>query len=129
MPTSHISIFLAVLTSLIGLAAHASCPASPPVSIKTQSGDQTVNAAWLEKTLGGMKVVFEGEGRENYKADGSYSYTAGSNTWSAESFRFYNDGTRCIGYSNPRFDRYVVRDSKLVLINAQGDRLVGKLVR
>ena len=108
--------------------ALAACPASPPVSINTQSQDKNVDAAWLEKTLGGKKLSYGGSGTESYRSDGSYSYSEGGQTWSANTYKFYNDGTRCIGYEpNPRFDRYVVRDKKLVLININGGRYEGTL--
>ena len=109
-------------------AALADCPSSTPdVSrFPTVEGDQRVNANWLQKTLKGKRLVFS-DGTEQYNADGSYLYTSGNNSWRAPSYRFYDNGFRCIDYPSPRFDYYVVNNGKIVLINGQGNRFVGSL--
>lgn len=86
-----------------------------------------MNAAWLQKNLAGRKVVYPGNEVETYSSDGSYSYKANGQTWTANDFRFYDNGMRCIGYSNPRFDLYVVNNGQLVLVNAQKQRYVGQI--
>ncbi|MCV6823884.1 MULTISPECIES: hypothetical protein [Halocynthiibacter] len=114
----------------IATGAFASCPASSPnIKWNTHSGDQRVNAAFLQKTLPGMKVDFGSDGAEIYGADGTYIYRAGNQAYKAPSYKFYDDGTRCINYANPRFDLYVVNEKRLVLVNAAGARLEGKLMK
>ncbi len=89
-----------------------------------------MSADWLEKTLVGMKLRFD-DGTEHYREDGSYRYTASTGeTYDAPHYQFYDSGFRCIDYpNNPRFDFYVVHDGKLVLINYQGGRFPGELMR
>lgn len=108
--------------------AFAACPSrSPSVSSVTlQADDQRVNKAWLEKTLAGKRVKFA-EGTEIYNADGSYTYKVTDGSFSAPEYRFYDSGFRCIGYSDPRFDFYVVNNGKLYLINGNGGRFQGRI--
>ncbi len=111
-------------------SAFAGCPNKPPKQKwNTHSGDQRVNAAYLEKLLTGKKVKFKGEGTEIYKNKGTYTYKTSSNNYDAPSYRFYNDGTRCINYPTPRFDLYVVNEKRLILVNAKGGRLEGKVTK
>jgi len=119
------SFFVAVIV-FAGAPAFADCPNTPPFSPSLASGDETVDAAWLSQTLVGMRLVFD-DGTEVYGEDGSYSYVAGSQQWDAPSYRFYDNGVRCIGYDQPRFDYYVVNDGNLFLVNSQGNRFVGQL--
>lgn len=127
----HRSILaLSIVFAASAKIAQASCPASPPITIKAESADQKVSAAWLEKTLSGKKIKYKGSGTESYKPDGSYSYSENGKTWEAKNVRFYGDGTRCVGYEpNPRFDRYVVRDKKLILISGRGNRWHGQILK
>lgn len=118
---------ISVIVTCISSAAWANCPSSPPFSPSNLSeGDQRVNAAWLEQTLSGKRLVFD-DGTEVYNADGSYSYRVGNQRWDAPHYVFYDNGVRCIGYGTPRFDYYVVNDGQLVLVNAKGQRFVGRL--
>ena len=122
---------LVIAGVLFGSAAQADCPKKSPSiegRVSFQNGDKRVNAAWLNKTLVGKRVKFD-DGTELYANDGSYSYKAGSQTWKAPSYKFYDNGLRCIDYPQPRFDMYVVNDGKLVLINANGNRFVGKVFK
>lgn len=121
--------FLSTLALIaIGSAASADCPSQPPqgLSVNLQTGDQQVNAAWLQDNLAGRRLVFA-DGTENYDSDGSYSYTIGGQTYRADSYRFYDNGYRCIDYSNARFDYYVVNNGQLVLVNSDGERFTGRL--
>ncbi|WP_159458571.1 hypothetical protein [Roseisalinus antarcticus] len=118
--------FLAAATVFLGAPAFADCPSAPPFSPSLASGDATVDAAWLSQTLVGMRLVFD-DGTEVYREDGSYSYVAGNQQWDASSYRFYENGFRCIGYGQPRFDYYVVNDGNLILVNSQGSRFAGQL--
>ncbi|WP_170429282.1 hypothetical protein [Ruegeria arenilitoris] len=113
----------------VSFTAQAACPAKAPKLSKSffSDGDQKVNAAWLQKNLAGRKVVYPGKEVETYAADGSYSYKANGQTWSAGSYKFYDNGMRCIGYAKPRFDLYVVNDGKLVLVNEGKGRYVGQI--
>jgi hypothetical protein len=121
-----LSIFSAIVICL-AMPGWANCPSSPPFSPSgLAAGDQRVNAAWLEQNLAGKRLVFD-DGTEVYNADGSYSYRAGNQSWDAPSYVFYENGVRCIGYGTPRFDYYVVNNGQLVLVNAQGQRFVGRL--
>lgn len=123
-------VFLSAL-ALIGMAfqAFADCPVKAPSdrSIAMVDGDQKVNAAFLEKTLVGKRVTFS-DGTETYGKNGAYRYKMGSQTYDAPSYRFYDNGFRCIDYPDgPRFDYYVVNGEKLVLINGSGQRFAGKV--
>ena len=120
---------VALCVSAIGTTAYAECPAKSPKFSKSyySDGDQKVNAAWLQKNLSGRKVVYPGKEFETYSANGSYSYTANGQAWKANSYRFYDNGVRCIGYDKPRFDLYVVNNGKLVLVNQQKQRYVGEI--
>jgi hypothetical protein len=115
---------------LTASTAIADCPGKPPkVKWNTHSGDQRVNAAYLQKLLPGKKVKFGGDGTEVYHKNGKYTYRASGGNYDAPSYKFYSDGTRCINYPNPRFDLYVVNDKRLILVNAEGGRLEGKVSR
>ncbi|AXT28198.1 hypothetical protein D1823_17470 [Ruegeria sp. AD91A] len=119
----------AICVTVIGVTAHAACPSKAPKLAKSNfsDGDQKVNAAWLQKNLGGHKVVYAGKDTETYFADGSYSYKSKGQTWKANTYKFYDNGMRCIGYQKPRFDLYVVNDGKLVLVNEKKERYVGQI--
>ena len=119
---------LTAILAMSALPVMAACPSSPLITIKLQAGEQQVSQSWLEDNLTGRKVVFD-DGREDYKKNGTYVYRAGGQSFRADSYRFYADGTRCIGYSNPRFDRYAVKDGALILINAGGGRFEGTVKR
>lgn len=120
-----VCIVAAMVTSM---TAYADCPSSPPkITWNTQSGDQRVNADYLQKLLPGKKVKFQGDGTEVYHLNGSYSYLTADKKYDAPSYKFYDDGTRCTEYSKPRFDLYVVNEKRLILVNAYGDRLEGRL--
>lgn len=111
-------------------SAMAGCPNSPPnVKWNSHSGDQHVNAAYLQKLLVGKKVKFGGDGTEVYHKNGTYTYRASGGNYDAPSYKFYANGVRCINYPDPRFDLYVVNDKRLLLINAGGGRIVGKVTR
>lgn len=119
-----------LIFAIIGTAgaAVAGCPANSPdpSRFNTVEGDQRVNTSWLERTLGGKRLVFQ-VGTEHYNADGSYRWQTGNQSWDAPGYRFYNNGFRCIDYPAPRFDFYVVNDGKLILINGNGERYVGRI--
>jgi hypothetical protein len=121
-----------LLVCLFSLAAatsaYAQCPSKSPSasSVQLEPGDQKVNKAWLEKTLAGKKVKFK-EGTEIYQKDGSYRCKVQNGAYDAPSYRFYDSGFRCIGYSNPRFDYSVVNGGKLYQINASGNRFQGRI--
>ena len=125
------SLVITFAVTLLATAASAKCPAKSPSiegRVTFDAADKRVNAKWLEKNLSGRRVRFD-DGTEHYKVDGSYSYKAGSNTWDAPEYRFYNNGLRCIGYSSLRYDIYVVNGGKLVLINGSGNRFVGRILK
>ncbi|WP_146346616.1 hypothetical protein [Falsiphaeobacter marinintestinus] len=110
-------------------AAAAACGSSAPKNgWNLHSDDQRVTADFLAKTLEGKEVKYDG-GTETYRTDGSYAYKAGSETWKAPGYRFYKDGVRCIDYSKPRYDLYVVNNGKLVLVNWGGGRYEGRLTK
>lgn len=113
---------------LISGAALAECPKnSPNAKWNTHSEDQRVDAAYLQKLLPGKKVKFGKAGTEVYNSDGSYTYRTSNKSYDAPNYKFYNDGVRCINYSNPRFDLYVINGKRLFLINGKGGRLKGEL--
>lgn len=117
----------AAFAAALAAPAWASCPASPPLApAGLADGDQRVDAAWLEQNLAGKSLVFD-EGAESFNPDGSYSYSAGGQQWDAPSYVFYDNGVRCIAYSPPRFDYYVVNAGQIVLVNAQGQRFIGRV--
>ena len=122
-------VFLALSIFVIASSADAACPAKAPKVKKSNlvSGDQKVNAAWLQKNLAGRKVVYPGNLVETYKPDGSYSFKADGQVWAASAYKFYENGMRCIGYEQPRFDLYVVNNGQLILVNEQKQRYVGKI--
>lgn len=116
-------VALACVLALGAGAATAACPGKAPgKKWNTQAGDQAVDHKWLEKNLSNRKVVYSTGGTEHYRRNGSYRFTAGGQKYDAGGYQFYSNGVRCIAYSNPRFDRYVVNNGKLVLINWQGER-------
>ena len=98
-------------------------------------GDQKLNAAWLQKTLTGMKLRLSSakgrhEGTEDYRSNGAYRWVdRNGRKFDAPAYRFYDNGIRCIGYAVPRFDYYVVNDGRIVLINSAGERYTGRLTR
>lgn len=121
---------VAALLTAVATPALAACPAkAPKMKWNIHSGDQRVNAAYLQGLLPGKKVEYRGYGTEVYGADGSYSYVMKGETHKAPAYRFYADGTRCIDYPTPRFDLYVVNDRTLILVNVHGFRGEGILRR
>lgn len=109
-------------------AVDAACPGkAPKKNWNTQAGDQSVDHKWLERTLSNKKVVFSAGGTEHYRKNGAYRFSAGGQRYDADGYQFYSNGVRCIAYSNPRFDRYVVNDGTLILINWQGERYEAKV--
>lgn len=127
------TIFAAAALAVLVSQAHAACPGSAPKNNwNMHSADQAVGEAFLKKTLAGKRVQYKFDGStgtEQYKADGSYAYKLNRDVYSAPDYRFYSNGVRCIGYDNPRYDRYVVNGGKLVLINTQGGRFEGRLMK
>ena len=118
---------LAVALVSIGTVSSASCLAKAPShKWNLHSDDQRLTGDYLNKTLTGKKVKYDG-GTEHYRSKGRYRYQAGSDTYDAPSYHFYDNGIRCIGYSQARYDMYVVNNGKLVLINWHGGRYEGKL--
>ncbi|MBE1285606.1 MAG: hypothetical protein GJ676_20005 [Rhodobacteraceae bacterium] len=118
----------AILFTFVASSVFAACPGKPPNKTwNTQAGDQAVTNAWLEKTLTNKKVKFETGGVEHYRKDGTYRFTTGGQRYDATGYQFYSNGVRCIAYSTPRFDRYVVNNGQLVLINWQGSRYDAKI--
>jgi hypothetical protein len=110
--------------------ALAECPKRPPShKWNIQSGDQRVDAAFLSANLSGKRVRYRGDGTERYHKDGSYSYQSEGLVWPAPSYKFYSNGVRCIDYPTPRFDLYVVNNKKLVLVNMQDWRGIGRVLR
>ncbi len=117
-----------VLACLASAQAMADCPAKPPkIDWNIYSGDQRVDAGYLQGLLPGKKVRFSAGGVEHYRPNGKYRYSGGGRTYDADSYRFYKNGVRCIGYSEPRFDLYVMNKGKLVLVNAVGTRYKAKV--
>lgn len=117
-------ILWAVFSGFLAASASADCPAKPPrMKWNTHSDDQRLSAEYLAKLLSGKTVKYDGGGRERYQKNGQYTYSEGGKKWSANAFRFYDGGVRCIGYSpEPRFDLYVANNGKLILVNARGGR-------
>lgn len=122
-----LSAILAISAS--ATAAQADCPSTPPDASKfpTSAEDQEVDARWLEKNLAGRKIIYDGGDTEHYKPDGSYSFRSNGRSYQAPGYRFYENGIRCIDYQSPRFDYYVVNNKRLIVINQQGGRFVGRL--
>lgn len=124
-----IALVALTLLSVPSLAV-AACPASPPKlnASFVSTDDQRVSSSWLKRTLAGKSLEFR-DGTERYHANGSYSYTTGSgDVFKAPGYRFYDTGQRCIDYANgPRFDLYVVRNKRLVLVNGGGESFVGRV--
>lgn len=122
-------LLTAMCATFISAAAYAQCPAKAPKEFNSyfSDGDQKVNAAWLQKNIAGRKVVYSGKDVETYSANGSYSYKRGGQTWKAAAYKFYDNGVRCIGYDQPRFDLYVVNNGQLVLVNQQKQRYIGQI--
>lgn len=111
-------------------AAIASCPnEAPEMKWNAHSGDIRVGAKYLQKLLEGKKVKYDRRGTEVYNIDGRYFFLAANGEFEAPSFKFYDDGTRCINYPNPRFDMYVVNENRLIIINPEGERLHGRLLK
>lgn len=110
--------------------AFASCPSSPPVVIwNTHDGDQRVNADFLQRVLAGRMVKYGREGTEFYFRNGTYMYRTSGGEFEAPTYKYYDDGSRCINFVNPRFDLYVVNDRRLIMINVEGGRLEGKITK
>lgn len=123
-------IFLSLIVPFVAGAAVAGCPNSPPkMNWNAHSGDQRVDAAYLQKLLTGKMVNFGSDGTEIYNKNGTYTYRTSAKSYDAPSYKFYNNGVRCINYSNPRFDLYVVNEKRLILVNAKGNRMEGKLTK
>ena len=103
-------------------AAWAQCADVPPIRFAETVGDTTIDADWMNSMLVGRTVNYE-DSSEEYRRDGTYVFRAGRSVSHAPEYRFYADGTRCIGYDGaPRYDRYVLSGDVLTLINAQGTR-------
>lgn len=122
----------AALFVAFGLDVNAKCQNSAPSSAAyksaMKSGDKTVSVKWIKTNLVGRKVDFGKIGSENYIADGSYFYKTRDAKFTPKGYKFYNNGMRCLDYANgPSYDKYVVNDGKLFLINGVGERIQAKL--
>ncbi|MEL6414337.1 MAG: hypothetical protein AAFQ15_05295 [Pseudomonadota bacterium] len=93
-----------------------------------QPGDQRITGDFLEQTVRGKKVRFGAE-YEHYRRNGRYTFFDGQNQYRADSYVIYADGSRCINYSPARYDLYVMRDGKLLLINERGERYPAQVTR
>ncbi len=127
-------LILSLILTALTAPAFADCPArSPNLKWNVHSADQTVDAAFLGKTLVGKRVRYNFGGvksTESYQSDGGYTYKDGSGTYAPKGYTFYSNGVRCLDYPRgPRFDRYVVANNKLILINQQGGRFEGKILK
>lgn len=113
--------------------AQAYCPNNAPGhQWNIHSSDQAVGKTFLQKNLVGKRVRYNvsgGTGTERYNPDGTYTYRLNNDVYDAPTYRFYNNGVRCIAYASPRYDRYVVNGGKVVLINWQGGRYEGTLLK
>ncbi len=116
-------ISLAIVASLVGLPVFAGCPDTPPtIKWNMHSDDQILDQVALKKQLTSRKVKYSDGGTEQYRKNGNYRYSADGQQYTAPSYKFYPSGVRCIAYSKLRYDRYVVNNGKLVLINTHGGR-------
>lgn len=124
-------LFLALALSAAGGAAYAQCAAQAPAHAwNHHGGDRKVSGDWLRDLLVGKKVAYGQLGTETYGADGRYSYNDANGSYVADRYVFYPDGVRCADYPRrPRYDRYVVVNNTLVLINWSGGRYEGSVRR
>lgn len=120
-------IFTAFSLGLLTLPALAACP-NQTISHNwaIESGDQRVSGDYMNKLVAGRKVRL-GNNQEHYRKNGRYSVRVNGQTFNADSYRFYSDGSRCIGYDEPRFDLYVVQNGQLILINVNGGRFAAQV--
>ena len=111
-------------------SAFASCPSAPlEKDWNTHDGDQRVNAEFLQKILAGRMVKFS-DGTEHYFRNGTYMYQVkGGGQLEAPNYKYYEDGSRCINFANPRFDLYVVNDRRLIMVTPDGTRLEGMVTK
>lgn len=122
------SISLAFLACVLALPAIAECPAESPVKKwNTHDGDLTLNKVDLEKRLVGRIVKISNSGSEFYRRSGEYRYTEKGQKFHAPSYKIYSNGVRCIDYDKPRFDKFVVNNKRLIMIDAQGGRFETKV--
>jgi hypothetical protein len=125
---TKLPLFLASVFVVIAGAAVAKSPNKPPkIMWATHSGDQRVDASYLENCFQEKKLSYGSDGTEVYHKNGSYTYRTSGGNYDAPSYKFYANGVRCINYANPRFDLYVVNEKCLILVNAKGWRGEGTL--
>lgn len=93
-----------------------------------QAGDQRISGDSLQETVLGRKVRFGAE-YEHYRRNGSYVFFDGQNQYRPDGYVIYADGSRCLNYNPARYDLYVVRDGKLMLINQRGERYPARLTK
>lgn len=125
--TTLAALALGCTVSSSALAACSEAPIRHNWAV--QAGDQRVTGDFVRQTVLGHKVRFEGA-YEDYKKNGGYVFKDGNgNTYNPDGYVFYADGTRCLNYPEPRYDLYVVRDQKLVLINRLGERFTARLTK
>jgi len=118
------------ITSALSTSAFAACSEHPiQHDWGTKTGDTRVSGDFVKETVFGKKVRYE-SGTEHYRKNGSYQFTRGTEKFNPEGYVFYPDGSRCLNYpEDPRYDLYVVRDQKLVLINMRGGRFTARITR
>lgn len=109
--------FLPILCSLAFTAAVAQDWA-------LHDGDRALTRAEVEALTLGRTIEFYDDGRSQYSAGGSYSYTYASGASAFGEYDIAEDGTVCVRFRNgfDRCDRYVEAGSLIVLLTENGLR-------
>ena len=131
MNAASIAISAAAAIAIAGTAG-AECASSPiKHSWNVHDGDQRVSGEFVSNYLVGKRAKYqENSGVEIYGSDGSYTFQDKGGTHNSNGYVFYGDGSRCIDYGDvPRYDLYVVREGKFILINVKGGRSEARITK
>ncbi len=96
----------------------------PVVEWPTAAGDIIPDAGYLSFLLTGTSVSYAFGDTSTYFADGAFRHESEDQISTASNYAFLEDGWRRIDYEPPRYDRYVINNDELILINPLGQRTV-----
>ena len=109
--------------------AFAGCPRmAPKISFPLSKGDQKVSGKFVKKLVVGKKLNYGGTGSSFYLTNGKYYWEQGNKRTYSEDYKFYKNGVRCFDYEGDlSFVKFVVNDKRLVAIQKDGGRYIGRI--
>ena len=97
-------------------------------------GDFPPNDGWMVTQMVGKTLIYENGMTERFNKDGTYEMSLNGETQTAPNYRLYSaaisgdaGGFVCIDFPDLKFQRYVVNNTELTLIDGFGNRHVASI--